>query len=287
MENLANSRIRGDRQQIFINNEKIVGIQNISIEPALGAAPIRYLSMSNKQLSNTVRGSQIGTASIEGYLINKDTFYSLTTGSDTFNLYILRSQNDLDNNYCLISGFATSFSCKYSYNSPVQVSTSISFFNGGLQNTGQLTSTQMSQLQVIRTGVFTGVSIIPDSASIGISINDFQSSRVTSVDLSVNANKSIIYNCGNRNPARIQSLPPFDITMTVGIDLGILPLISTTGFPQIQKIENLTISVSGQNSSQQICSWSFSGLLLANQSYSSSVEGNTVITNKYQGQFIP
>jgi hypothetical protein len=284
-ENLSNSRIRLDRQNFFLNIDKIVGAQSISINQNIGAYPLRYLGMSTNRIFQVPRNGASPDASIDVFLVNSDPWFDLVTGTLLANFFILKDQTNPADNYCLISGWANSFNCKYNFGQLPQISTSWNFINVGAINTGALSTHTYNQLTTIQTGNFTGAvnPIIPDSASISVNTLDFTSNRITSFEISVNANKIPIYNVGMRKPARIETIYPMDVLATFTADLGIYPFTGATTFPQFQKIENLTILVSGQALTQQIASYSFNNLTLTSQTYSTSVDGNTVITNKYAG----
>ena len=111
---LVNNKLGHEKSILFLNQERIIGAQTLSLNQNFGLAPVSYAGIQ----SNTIRFSQQSepscSVSINSFLLNQDYYYSHFTGAELFNGYILREINDGDTCYSLLSGYFTDYSCSYS-----------------------------------------------------------------------------------------------------------------------------------------------------------------------------
>ena len=125
-ETLVNSIIRSENQLFFINNERVIGLQNINPVNNFNIKPLNYAGFGNgntRKISYIPAGEQNNVSSINSLLINQDFFYSKVLSNNYYNAYLFNDINNLNNNYCLLNGYFTDYSLKYSIGNIPQIST--------------------------------------------------------------------------------------------------------------------------------------------------------------------
>lgn len=149
-ESLINSRIRGQDRQLYINGERIVGIQSLSIDKDLGLSNISYGGIGNNTVYYLPRRPQSTIANINSLLLNRDYFLSYVTGDSTVNAFILKNYSDNSPMYSMLNGYFDSFTCEYSIGTVPQINTSIKFIgNAGNIPTGSLGALALAELNLI------------------------------------------------------------------------------------------------------------------------------------------
>ena len=280
------SRIRAENQLVFLNTGQIIGIQDLSINNNFGNYPIRYIGIGSSPFPQSVNQPQYADVDINSDLINQDYFINLT-GKNCFNMFILKNQQDIIDNYCLISGYLNSYSMKYTINQIPQITTSIRFYNGaGNTNTGKLDSNSFNQLAGITGNLYTtSGTLVGLSNLVNLTLNEYNTNRVLDLTLKLDVNRIPIYNIGSRFPQRVDIIYPIDVTVDLTFEADInYDDIQLTDFPFNEQKQNVTISIYGNSDDQFINTYQFNNLTLINQKNSQRVDGNLNITREYVGQ---
>lgn len=324
-EQTANFRITSVDQQLYLNSERIIGAQNVSISKNFGNGSLTYGGIGNKQVYYIPRSPQIANVSIDSYLLNKEYLLPYVTGSDSINGFILKDSQDSNPYYSLLNGYMTSYSHQYAVGQIPRISTSMTVFgNAGKILTGNLGSLAMAELDIIRTIYDNNVSnddwglildsvsesedwltlselitsfedwnldvtdrflvtglLVPDNGSIYLNIDTFNTNRVQSYQINVNANKLPVYNIGSRYPARVELVYPIDVTCQFTFDVGDYESIQSNSVPETQVVKDLSLTVKNYRSDDIISSYSFNNLNLISENYNTSIDGNVSVTVLY------
>lgn len=286
-EQLSYSRIRGDEQSVFLNTGKLLGVQDISIDSNFGSTPIIYLGIGISRIYQTNNAEQYADASINSILLNNDIFYPLT-GTNPVNIFVLKDKNNINDNYCLISGYLNSYSLKVSPNQPIQISTSFRFYNNaGPIATGSLDVSSRQHLSGIRNNNYnyldSGV-LISNANTINLTLDEYNTERVQEIDLSFNCNRIPIYAVGNKSPIRTDLISPIELQFNCSFEAS--KLFSGTElrkFPNTKKEQNITLEIKDHSGSQTISSYSLNNMTLISENRSIGVDQNVVINRSYIG----
>lgn len=280
---LVNSKIGAEHQILFLNRDKIVGLQSIEASQNFAAAPLSYAGIGSKTLNFIPRGEQNNTLNINCYLINSDPFISLVTGNSLSNLYLLREQNDLINNYIFHSGYFNQYNSTYNIGNVPQISvTCISNKDAGKIPTGELSLDAQNDLAFISTGDYTITGLlIPSPGSITLNLDTFQSNRVQSYSINVNSNKIPKYKMGQKHPQSVELLSN-NIECSFSFELGSYEIQKLRNFPKSGIVKNLSITVKDYNSENIIANYSFNNLNLVTEDYQNSANENVIVNQKYQ-----
>ncbi len=284
----VNSVFHRGEQIFFLQTEKVDGVQSISVENNFGGSQSVSLTMGNRFHPLNYKGPQSTTISINNLLINKDFFYDHVVGNTLVNAWILKEQTNLTDNYCFISGYCSSYSCKYSVGELPQIAAQITFIdNAGKIATGNLKGPDISQLRVIQTGNFTGHlnPKVPFGGSISLSMGDFlNTNRIQSYEINISANKIPIYNIGSQFPKRIELIYPINVECSFSFELGQYDFTNLRDALETQAPKNLNITVRSFNTNDLIRIYSFTGLYRSTENYSTDTEGAVVANIKFVGQ---
>jgi hypothetical protein len=276
---LINSKIGAEHQILFLNRSKIEGIQSVQASQNLGLDKLSYAGIGNKTLNYIPKSEQSNTVQINRLLINSEPFLEFVTGSRMANIYVLREQNDLINNYCLLSGYFTDFQCEYSIGNVATCSTTFNAVgDAGKINTGNMYLDQAQDLAFIQTGNFqnTGGYLIPSIGTISLNIDTFQTNRLQSYQLNITSNKVAKYIMGQKHPKSIENLSS-DINCSFSFELGNAELSRLRNFPQSGVVKNLSITIKDYKTEEQICQYNFNNLNLTAENYSVSSNENVLV----------
>ncbi len=285
-ESLLYSRIRGENQSCFLGSGKLLGIDSILIQNNLGSQSMNYLGIGNKQTFQIPNSEQSSEVTLNSYLINSDPFISLT-GKEPINMFILKDKNNINNNYCLISGYLSSYSAKFGINQIPQISTSLKFYkNSGpipLNNLDPLSSGQLVDIQNNNYDIIPSGLEIPYGGSLDLTLDEYNiGNRVQDFNIDIAIDRIAINNIGARFPKRLDIIFPINTKCSFTFDASNYSGIPLTDFPQSKKTQNISMVVNGQNGTL-ITSYSLPNMTLINENISQTTDNNKTITRSYQG----
>lgn len=279
-------RIKADKQKVYLGTGFLIGLQDISSQDNLGKSPLSYLGVGNKQTYEIPNSEQSVDVTINSLLINSDQFIPLISG-DPINMFILKEQSNINDNYCLISGYLNSYGIKFAIGQIPQISTSLKFYN----NAGRISTTGLdlfsaSQLQNIQLNDYSNITgnLIPNQGSISLTLNELNTNRVLDFSIGIIINRIPIYNMGNFTPRRVDTIFPLDVNCSFSFDESNYTDTILRAFPSDQQLQNINLKISDFNSNQLISNYSFNNMSLVNETRNSNVDGNVVINKQYVGQ---
>ena len=289
-ETLIYSRVRGDDLSVYNGTGRLLGIQDISIDSNFGNTPIIHLGYNNSSSSRirqTNNSEQYADVSINSLLLNNDPFYNLT-GDQPVNFFLLRDKNNINHNYCLLSGCLNSYNLQITNSQPAQIDTSFRFFNnaGGIA-TGQLDSLSRTQLTGIQGTSYdflnTGL-LISNGNTITLTLDEYNTERVQNITLGFNCNRVPIYAIGNKTPIRIDLIPPIEVSFNCSFEASkLFTGIELRKFPNNKKEQNIYLVIKDYSGSQNIFDYSLTNMTLISESNSVGTDGNLIINRNYIG----
>ncbi len=281
-----NGIFRRDRQFLFLGNQRVIGAQSVQITNNFAANPLIFVGMGQKYWPLIPRGQQSANVNFNSLLINSDPFYQYAVGPSLVNAFILQSPSNLDDNYCMLSGYVNTYSCKYQIGQIPEVSTTFAFINEvGKIPTGNLSNSDYTQLNSIKNNFNPNFTpIIPYGNSVNLILDSFiNNNRVQNFTLNINSKNLPIFFMGARFPSRVDNIPPITIELQCQFQLGKYDFPVLSHFPQFQRVKDLTINIKSFDSGAFIQSYSFPNLTLTNLNYNTSADGITTVDLGYGG----
>jgi hypothetical protein len=287
----SNSRIGHENQLIYLDTERLIGVQSVSLTNNYGLSPVSYVGIGSKELNDIPNSELSSTFNLSTYLINKDYFWNLTTGNGSTDMFILRSVTDRASTYSILSGYFTDFSCRYSIGNVPEISTTFtSLSNAGPIPSSEIPADTNAKLLIIALSnpSITGNLAIPFGNSISLGIADFTTNRVQSFTLSAQSSKIPVYNMGIKTAQKIehQSTKIFlDVSFTMSTyQMNILR--SGGSINGVIRSLNL-IAGDYSNTGNIVAQYKINNLVLTNEAYSAEVNGDVLVSQSYSSKIYP
>jgi len=265
-----------EEQLFFLNSGQLRGVQNVSLDHSAGAGLIKYIGFGGAIRLPTK--PQVGQLNLSYFLISQDPFIDYMW-SGSFNGYILNNKNSNSTNYSFTSGYLTSYSSRGSVGEVPQVSIQANIYG----DLGQLEVSSANDLGLITGG--TGISPlqIVGPGSIRVLTSDFNTDKVVAYDLSYTANRRADYCLGSRYPTRVKLVPPVEVAVKITMPAKDFSSFNLKDYPGESRETDMTIMVNDFFTNSRIVWYSLEELFLDGQTYSTDVEGQSLITLSYQG----
>lgn len=295
-ENFNLSRIRHDKQEVFLGTGKLIGCNSINVTNNFALQPMLYMGIGGKAFTQTINGEQYADVSINSYLINMDDFFPLIQEFAS-NLFILYDRNkssfgdltDNRHNYLLISGYLNTYSAKYSIGQIPQIDVSMRFVdNGGsidANRAGTHASSQLTSITVNNNYNYTGSYLIPNGDSIQLYLDEITTNRVLNYDININVNRKPIYNIGSKKPKRVDIIYPIEVNCQFGFEMSEYNITQLREQPSSPQVKTIYLNVFDQQNNRFICGYRFKNMNLISETYSNSADGNVIVNKQYVGFF--
>jgi len=287
-ESLTNYKIGHEKKLLFLNRERVVGVQSANANQNFAASPLTYAGIGVDTVKYVPRGEQTNSFSINSYLVNKDYFLEAATGNSLYNIYLTTDKNDFTKYYSILSGYCNSFQTSYSVGAVAETSANfVAIGDAGKVPTGSMSSVQIADLTYINSNSFdvTGL-LIPDVGSIELNIDTFSTNRLLSYTIRVESNKIPFYAMGSRTPKRVDNIYPINVSCDFTFEQGSYQDTRLRNFPQSGIVKNLSVIVKDHKTAETICSYSFQNLNLVSESTEISVNESVTVNQSYQGRIL-
>ena len=281
-------RIRAENQLVFLGTGQLFGVQSIDVPYNVGLTPLNYLGIGSKQLVQVQGQEQFADVSIGSVMMNSDPFIDLTGVTQPINMFILQNQNDIVNNFSLLSGYLTAYSCRYAISQPVETTAQIRFYNVGQMNLSGLDGYSLSQLETIQTGIYVNTAqeyLFPYGGSIQLQLNEYQNNRIIDFDINIRVNRVPIYNVGERFPNRIDILYPITVNCSFSFEVGNYSGTRLQDLPANQQTQNITLTLSDYLSNTPIKTYNFPNMTMVNESMNTTTNTSVTVKKEYVGFF--
>jgi hypothetical protein len=288
-------RLRRENQRFFINTNEVRGAQSVSVNYAIPTVPLKHIGQTGTH--RVVDGPYGGTASVSANLLTGDPFLKYT-GEAPFNGYLFETEDGRNLNgdavdIAFTSGFLSSYTINCAIGQIPLVDAQIQIAgNIGKLPSGESTSSRVSSdYAAISSTENKDFSLkIADPRSLQVSINDFETNRLNSFNISFEIPRTPVYTIGGKMPIKCFVNYPISVTCNFQIDLDAHDLRSKSGyshkvlrdFPCTENTENLTLTFYDHFTESQIVQYSFTDLLLVSQNHSTNIDGNVVANLTYQ-----
>jgi hypothetical protein len=260
------SRIRKENQNIYINNEKVLGVQSFTASYAAPIEQVKSLGMDNVTYYNNQ--NTLAEINISKLLIDKDEFVKFLDYEQGFSGHI-----DYKNKYFAFnSGILTRYNLSCEIGEIPQVNLDISAigdFGGNLDrpNNESLTTPNID---------------ITDYSNIEINLDDFKFNRLQSFTLNISAEKNIIYTLGSVYPKHIKVIPPILVEIEFTIKADDYNIKNIRDLICKYKVDNFKIIFNKfKNPQDELFRFDFSEALFVGESFAGSVDSSSDIKIKY------
>ena len=274
-------RYRRENQYVFLNSGQVPGIQSVSFENDFGAFPVQFVGLNYVNLAPNQ--PQEGRIRIDRLIIDGTDHFKPYTGDLGFNLYALKDQHNPVDNYGCTSGYLVNYSTRCSLGQIPRTEVGIiSFGNLGKIPSGESVDTA-AQFINIQTATETTDLKMPGPGSISLTLNnDFTLNRLLSYDVNITVDRKPIYPLGSRYPISVETNYPIDVNINFTFDLADYSGYSIRDFPASPKTGNLILNINNFRDNTLIQNFSFSGVTLVSENYSSDVDGNVLVNARYR-----
>lgn len=281
------TRIRADEQLIFINTSKPIGLQSIDINNNFGLSHLNYLGIGGRKNFNIPSSEQVADVSINTIFIDSDPLIEYIQPSP-INCFILKSQSDINNNFCLLSGYLSNYKSQFSIGQPIQVQGVFKFTkDAGKIDSSRLDAYSLSQLNTIQFSNYdyTGNYLCPNGNSIELTLNEALTNRVISYDLNINVNRLPTYYIGDRIPSKVDIIYPIEVSCNFSFEIGNYNPTQLQSLPKNQQNQDIGIKLYSNDTNQFLMGYKFKNMSLISENYANSVDGNVIVTKQYIGHF--
>jgi len=276
------TRISKEEQFFFLNADQVSGVQSVDINYTNNNNPLKYIGMKGN-VTGVPRGAQIGNVNLSVIPIGNDYFLNLT-GNTGFNGYIIRDKsNPLGDNYSFTSGYLTS------YNSRASIG-SIPTIEVGINIVGNIGKFNLSESSVV-SGNFLSISgdngqtypfQIVAPGYLTVNLDDYNTNRLISYDLSINVQRQPLYVVGKRIPNEMKTALPIEVSLNFQLETDAYTGRNLQNFPCVKNNKNITITLQDYNTNNNFITYSFNDMELIGEDYSVNVDGAVQSTLRYR-----
>ena len=260
------SRIRKENQNIYINNEKVLGVQSFNASYAAPIEQVKSLGMDTVTYYNNQ--NTLAEINISKLLIDKDQFVKFLDYEQGFSGHI-----DYKNKYFAFnSGVLTRYNLSCAVGEIPQVTLDISAIGDFGSSIEKADSESLTTPDID----------ITDYSNIQINLDDFNFNRLQSFTLNISAEKNIIYALGSAYPKQIIVVPPILAEIEFSIKADDYSLQNIRDLICKYKVENFQIIFNKfKNPEEELFRFSFSEALFVGESFSASADASADVKIKY------
>ena len=275
------SLINKDNQKLFLGSGQVFGAQSVEASFAINEGLTNFIGTRN--FIKVPVGVQAGSVSLTSLVANKDPFIKCISES-TFNGFILKDTNDIDDNYSFYSGYLTNYSSTCVVGEMPQVSATFTVLGDmGKIPTGEFPTGALAQLRHIKNHPDQGsITRISTPSNIEITLDDFETNLVNSYSLNIEVPRKDYYIMGNRFPHQILINYPIIVNISFEIIVNDYSPSTLRGFPCKQNIKDFELKIKEVKDDSTITSFTFSGIQLVGESYAVNVDNNLVVRADYR-----
>jgi hypothetical protein len=266
-----------ENQRLFIGTTEVPGVQSIRFDYNSNGSLVKYLGQNTTPV--VPRGGQFGTVSVNSLLISNDIFYPLTGNSGVNGVIIENKSNGIySSNF--VSGYLSSYSCRYQIGSPPEINTSFTV----LGNLGRVDNEISSALiESIKTSNSNLMLKIPGPGGIDLNISEFETNRILACEVQVNCLRLPNYVIGNREPTEVLLSTPLEVFCNFQIEVNDYELKNFQYFPFSEPNQDISFTIRTFNTNEIINSYLFKNMSLNSEAYETNVNGAAAVNIQYRG----
>jgi hypothetical protein len=305
-----NYKIEKDRQYVYLNSLRLKGVQNVSTSYQKNISIVDYFG--NNEIAQLPNGEPNGQCTINSLYLTSDPFIAYT-GDMGSNFYLLRSSDSIEYDFSFTSGYMISYSQQCGIGEIPSISTVWQAFGniGNLSQYNYSLSTEDSDPLITEdeyniiidnisiseredsqylddlNSIITGnESSLADNIvgynSIGLSIDDFNTNRVSQYSFSIQSQRNPKYKLGQIRPNYVLPIRPVQIDINLEYEIDRYELDSLRQDPCNPTSKDITITAKNYKTKNTILSYSFSDMKLIGESYSSNTESYVTVSATYR-----
>lgn len=303
-------KVEKDNQYVYLNSLRLKGVQNVSASYQKNISLIDYFG--NNEIVQAPNGEPNAQCTINSLYLTSDLFISYT-GDIGSNLYLLRSQIDQDYDFSFSSGYMVSYSQQCGIGEIPSISTNWQIYgnigtlsryreyitnesgsyilteNGNylLLDSDILSENESQEYYSSLNSILTGnESELADNIvgynSIGLSIDDFSTNRVSQYSFTIQSQRNPKYELGKIRPRHVLPVRPIQIDINFDFEIDRYELDSMRQDPCNPTAKNITITAKNYKTKNTILSYSFTDMKLIGESYSSNTESYVTVSATYR-----
>jgi hypothetical protein len=269
-------------QGIWLNSIPLSGIQSVNFSYQSNQEKISFLGDKGIPLTESPAGSQNGNVSLQGFSIGPDPFIGFT-GEAAVNGYTIENLSEPNKNYSFTSGFLTQYNSSCNIGSIPTIGATFSV----LGNMGQLKTGESSQT-ISDFGVICSTEInntgdfrVADPGNLEITLDDFETNRLLSYDLSLSISRNAQYILGSRTPKHVKINFPIEVSCSFQIEVDNLDEKSLRDSPFNESVENFEIRLKDEDGNS-LTTHNFPNMKLVGQSFGTNIDGNLTLDAVYR-----
>ena len=278
---LVNYRIGRENKRIFLNEEEILGAQNVQISSKIPFSPTPHLGMLGS--SSILRGQPVGNVSIQSLLVNKDYFINYT-GDQSCTGFLLDSKMDFFDEHHISFNpcYMTSYSCRYNDGSIPETSAEFEVF-------GSFGSFNWDDYALFRNSpnIYNSdpsyTLKIPNRGSINLTLDTYTTNRVQGFEIGVETKRIPKYCVGRSKPYQVVTAPPININCGFQFAMGQYTMTNIEYAWATKQIKNITLTINDYSTSEQISTYSFSDLDIVSQNLSFNTSNEATMSLQLAG----
>lgn len=266
--------IRRENQILFLNSERVRGVQNLSFDYSINGE--NFTSLGADSFDFSPSRPRVGSFNVNSLLISQDPFISFT-GLLPITGVVLESIGSKSKNYSFTSGYLTKYSSSCQVGEIPSVSASFDIFG----ELGRLEASNLNNYTLNETLSLQKTS--SDDIFFDFTNQHFSSEKIISYSLDIVVNRRADYVLGNPFPKSIDNIWPIEINFSVTISAADYNGYKLTSFPDQRGVFNLNFTINSESSNNPLASYNFQNMTLISESRSGENENLATVTLNYKG----
>jgi len=113
-------------------------------------------------------------------------------------------------------------------------------------------------------------------------LDDYNTNRLISYDLSINVERQPLYVVGKRIPNEMKTSLPIEVSLNFQLETDAYTGRNLQNFPCVKNNKNITITLQDYNTNNNFITYSFNDMELIGEDYSVNVDGAVQSTLRYR-----
>tara|TARA_R110000787_G_scaffold118578_4_gene229452 strand:+ start:3340 stop:4167 length:828 start_codon:yes stop_codon:yes gene_type:complete len=267
-------KLTKEDQHFFLNSGEVFGVQRVEGGYNNPVTELRFLGMDEGVFIPD--GPRQGSIAVSQFLITNDTFLPFT-GQESFSGYLVRSKTDFSKNFSFTSGYMTDYAVRCGVGTIPEITVQIESY-------GKIGNVPISEVPSDILNASEEVDLkIADPGSISINIDEFNTNRVSSFEMTASCPRLPIYQVGSFDPVEVKSLYPFPVTLGFQIEVDDYDMGESSDYPCSKETRDISVTVKDFTSKSDIITYSFKNMTKVTQTVLSETNGNVSMSIQYNG----
>ncbi len=274
-----------ESQKFFISNNQISGVQSCNFQYNNALAPLKFLGQNSGCFIQA--GTQIGKLSVKNLVISNNIWLQYT-GTSGINAYIIEDTlNPGTKNFGCVSGWLTSYNNRCSIGQIPEESVSIdTYHNLGFIQSGESAAVLADFTNIMNGTIGTSPLSIVSYGSISLTLNEFQTNRVNSYNLSIEVPRNPIYCLGTGVPIDVKVNFPVRVNCEFQYEISDYTGLNMRSYPSKTKIQDITLILNDYLTNTPITTFGLNAMTLMSESFNMDVSSNRAVVSASYSKLI-